>query len=190
MSGKEEIWARIEEVQLIVGKMVRYEIRPGRHEVEDLVQDGICAVLKQAHRYAPERASLTTFAHMVARSAILRIFQIEQQNNRKDGVNMLSLDAPVSKQGGSTKKTEIRLGDMIPSGEDMEGRVLTRYESERADELLEQIRDERIRHVIRSRYCEEPVVLNELADQLGVCRERIRQLESEGLRQLRRMMRV
>ncbi len=190
MSGKEEIWARIDEVQLIVGKLVRHDIRPGRHEVEDLVQDGICAVLKKAHRYDPERASLTTFAHIVARSAILRIFQVEQQENRKGGVNTLSLDAPVSKQGGSTKKTEIRLGDLIPSGEDMEGRVLTGYESERVEEMLDSIKDERIRHVIRSRYCEEPVILNELADQLGVCRERVRQLESEGLRQLRKMMRI
>jgi RNA polymerase primary sigma factor len=101
----------------------------------------------------------------------------------------LSLEAPIGDEGDLTR------GDLI--GDEMAGEAPSK-ESEASDlsDLLHAALDElhpRERQVLRLRFGLDrghERTLGEVGEELGVSRERIRQIEAEGLSKLRRMPRV
>lgn len=94
-----------------------------------------------------------------------------------------SLDSLLAMDDDSTT-----VGDMVPSGEDMEADVLERIQQEQLKELLWNMVDnlpEQQGMVLRKRFREQKS-LRAAGDDLGVTPERIRVIESTALRGLRR----
>jgi len=99
-----------------------------------------------------------------------------------------SIDAPFGEEGG-----HMSLGDLLPStGESAEegvgNRELREIFLEKVNEFLKQI-EERDRKIIDERIlAESPKTLQELGDELGLTRERVRQLEARTVSKLRDYM--
>jgi RNA polymerase sigma-32 factor len=98
----------------------------------------------------------------------------------------LSLDAPVQREEGSAT-----YGDFLASGgESAESQVadteLRRVFMEHVQTFSDGLTDPRDRRIIEARIlAEEPKTLQELGDEFGVTRERVRQLEARLLARLR-----
>lgn len=91
----------------------------------------------------------------------------------------LSLDAPVRSGEGESKPWL----EMMASDDDPTENLSTRQRREVIEQALERI-PERTRDVLRSRFWKDES-LAEIGRRLGLSRERIRQLEAEGLEMLR-----
>lgn len=105
---------------------------------------------------------------------------------RRLSENDLSLDAPVQREGGSAT-----YGDFLPSGgESAESQVadgeLRRVFMEHVHAFADTLTDPRDRRIVEERIlAEEPKTLQELGEEFGVTRERVRQLESRLVARLR-----
>jgi RNA polymerase sigma factor (sigma-70 family) len=97
---------------------------------------------------------------------------------------VVSLDSPVD-DGPKTR----RLEEVLPAtGNDPEGTVGSFEQIDRLREALDTLTDERQRYVLRRRYGlddGEPRTLAQVGQELGVSRERVRQIESDALQDLR-----
>ena len=95
----------------------------------------------------------------------------------------ISLDTPLLAGGDSASLGDLIRDDSVPELADS---VVRDAETTRFRESVEKL-PERIRHVLVRRYGldhEEPATLSELAAELGVSRERVRQLQNEAERNL------
>jgi RNA polymerase nonessential primary-like sigma factor len=97
-----------------------------------------------------------------------------------------SLDAPLDADPDST------LGDLLSDvASEVPETTATRHELERRVHVWLERLDERHRHVIERRFALEHqsyATLDELADELGLTRERVRQMQLEALKQLRQAL--
>lgn len=188
-SARDEIWRRADEVRLLVAKMVRRDIKHGVHEMDDLIQAGTLGVLERADRWDRERGSLATFVHHVAKTWLInKVFIVDTYDYEKANVLPLRLDAPVPRAKGNQSETP--MGELIPAQQNVEHDVLRRCEYEWALRYIDQMSDERMKDVLRSRFQDEPEGLEYIGARLGICKERVRQIETMGLRRLRKMMKV
>jgi len=111
---------------------------------------------------------------------------VEQVRDTKDALpDATSLNQPLSAEEGSSE-----VGDLIQDerSSDTAGEVLSEMETSGLAEAIETL-PERQRRVLVRRYGlddEKPATLAQLSDELGVSRERIRQLQKEAERMLRR----
>ena len=97
-----------------------------------------------------------------------------------------SLDAPLDADPDST------LGDLLSDiASEVPETTATRHELEQRVHVWLERLDERHRHVIERRFALEHqsyATLDELADELGLTRERVRQMQLEALKQLRQTL--
>jgi RNA polymerase sigma factor (sigma-70 family) len=89
------------------------------------------------------------------------------------------LDAPMLDGRASVAES---FADAAPSPLDV---LLSTERETQARELLEHV-PERTRIVLLERFSDEPRKLSEVAEQIGVCRERVRQIQRSGLAALRK----
>jgi RNA polymerase sigma factor (sigma-70 family) len=97
---------------------------------------------------------------------------------------VVSLDTPVD-DGPKTRRLEEMLASV---GTDPEERTVANQEVDWLRVALDELPDQRQRYVLRRRYGlddGEPRTLAQVGEELGVSRERVRQIESEALRDLR-----
>ncbi len=135
----------------------------------------ICEQLRQKYNREPLREEISRRLKL----PIERIAEIELWSQKK-----ASLEAPVGNEG------ESQLGDFIEGSEQSDTetnveKVLTR---ERVKQLFSSI-GEREKSVLDLRFGitdGKPHTLAEVADTLGVSRERVRQIEQEALKKLRK----
>jgi RNA polymerase primary sigma factor len=97
-----------------------------------------------------------------------------------------SLNQPLSSDDASSSE----LGEYVKDERvsDTPGKVIEEMEAEYLKEAIERL-PERVRYVLVRRYGLvglEPATLAELADELGVSRERVRQIQREALQRLKR----
>lgn len=171
---------------------------------EDYMQAGLEGVWAAQQRFNPERGNtFATFAVWWIRAKVYRLYQNEsttirypsghREKLRVEGkprpLGCASLNMPVSKGQGPHRDVEMQ--DLIP------GEYQCAHEGLEQKELSKMLRglvanlSERDRDIIENRLMPangEPLKLRELGEKYGVSRERIRQLEVEILRKLRRMM--
>jgi RNA polymerase primary sigma factor len=92
-----------------------------------------------------------------------------------------SLDKPLGDEG------DAKLGDLVPGEETTEEEVLVSLEEETLHRALAEL-PEREREVLKLRYgldgAAEPTSLEQIGRQLGLTRERVRQIESKALQRL------
>lgn len=188
-SGRQAIERRIDEVARIVGALVRREIKPGRHEIDDLIQDGVYGVLLHADSFDPKRGSLSTFATMTARHYLLGyVFVRDSYDKERVNVEAISLNQPLVRQRDG-RETDKQLIDLIPSGYDLEHDVLKRIDIENMWALIDAMSDDRMRRVLKMRYGEQ-LVIREIGIRLGITHQRVSQLEKEGIGKLNCLMRA
>lgn len=133
--------------------------------------------LTQALGRAPTAAELAQ-ALGTTEEQVAELEEIRQQP--------VSLDAPLPEQG--------RIADVVPDPAADPSAVLTRLFRERAD-LVSVLDDlaENERRVLRRRFGlegNEPETLEAIGRQLGLTRERVRQIEGSALRKLRALLRA
>jgi RNA polymerase primary sigma factor len=97
-----------------------------------------------------------------------------------------SLNQPV----GSDDASSSELGEFVKDERvsDTPGEVIGEMEAEYLKEAIERL-PERVRYVLVRRYGLvglEPATLAELADELGISRERVRQIQREAVQRLKR----
>lgn len=98
-------------------------------------------------------------------------------------------DAASLDQRVSSEETAPRLGDFVEDEQasEMAGEVLRAMETEHLREAVERLPN-RARHVIVRRYGLDdrtPATLAELGEELGITRERVRQLQNKGVKALK-----
>lgn len=180
---------------------------------EELIHTGYIAVVEAAEAYSPEQDA--TFVHFLsfylkkyfvpecaARSGIsLSIYGRANDARRKkqqgqelsfNEEKMLSfyyptsLNALVGNSGSGDKQDE--LGDFIPDPADdyadAEERIFQQQLHEALEAALVQLTENREK-TIRLRFYQN-LTLDEVAEKLGVTRERVRQIEEKALRDLRK----
>ena len=102
-----------------------------------------------------------------------------------DNSNLVSIDKQVGEDGDST------LSDFLPDeeSETPETRAIRRELREQLEYVMSNILDPRSLRIIRLRYgfeTGETMTLQQIADIIGVTRERVRQIESKSLRKMKR----
>ena len=100
-----------------------------------------------------------------------------------------SLDAPMSSDSESSSMIEVLADDFDDSPEDLVADAQIEHVRRQAiDKAVEQL-DPRERMIIEARaMSEDPKTLTELGEELGVSRERARQLEARGLGKMRQYL--
>ena len=187
--GRKAVEARIDEVQLIVGKLVRQGISAGRHETDDLIQEGVYAVLRNADHFDPKRGTIATFAWHVAKQWLIsRIFERDKLKKYEGRKLEVSLNTPVRTFRREYGR-ELLLGDLIPSGQDVEKEVQTRIDFERAAECMNRL-SRLEKHVISRMYLDrEPMRQGQIAREMGCSPQYVSQIKLGALDKLRWMMR-
>lgn len=114
----------------------------------------------------------------------LGIEQIREIHKNACMANITSLDAPVK----NLEEGEYTVGDVIPSGEDMEEDTLEQIQQKQVRTILWEYVDslpDRQPEVIRKRF-QDNMTLEEIGNEFGVRRESIRQQEARAMRELRK----
>ena len=188
-SGREAIEAKIDHVWLIVAKMVRTDINKGHHETDDLILEGVYAVLRNADHFDPKRGTIATFAWHVAKQWLSsRIFERDKLKKYEGREKEISLYAPVRTFRREYGR-EMVLGDIIPSKQNLEKEVENRIECERATRCMDKL-NELEKHVISRMYlADRPMMQSEIARELNVTPQYVSQIKLGALSKLRRMMR-
>jgi RNA polymerase primary sigma factor len=170
----------------------------GALEWDDLFQQGRLGLIAAAERWDPERGAFSTTAVLWIRNAIGRYVQNHArlvrlpvyELNRRYRAGTLTrehnvrLDAPAGIDSDSEHRT---VGESIPANDVGDPIEAIAAEQDRAavHVALEKL-PPNLAAVIRGRFFDERTLLD-LGQDSGLSRERIRQLESEGLEKLRSM---
>lgn len=131
----------------------------------------------QEHSREPSEAETAYFMG-------LSIEQVRDIHRNACMGNITSLDAPVK----NIEEGEYTVGDVIPSGEDMEGDTVDRLQQEQLKAVLWECVDSLPGHqpeVIRKRF-QENMTLTATGKAFGVRPEAIRQDENKAMRELRK----
>lgn len=122
---------------------------------------------------------------MVSEALDVREELVEEMEQRL-GSQEMSLDSRFQMEGEEGRSLTELLADDLPNQEEMMGEV--EYEEVRKQHLylaLDQLSDRERLIIERRRLIEEPQTLSEIGKELGITRERVRQLEARALRKLR-----
>ncbi|MFO0913668.1 MAG: sigma-70 family RNA polymerase sigma factor [Pirellulales bacterium] len=147
-----------------------------RNAFDDLLSDGMMALLRAVEKFDFTRGfRFSTYATMVVRRHICR--QVKQNHKLRSRFVTGAMD--------DMDPAESTDGAQTPAGEATSGTV-----SSLLGELLSTL-DEREQFIIRRRFSFDVAprkqTLSFLAAELGVCKERVRQLEQRALRKLRNL---
>jgi RNA polymerase sigma factor (sigma-70 family) len=151
----------------------RYNLDP-----DEVFQECAVRLLRYAPRYQSWRGKPTTWASCVIRSTVARLVDVR---NRKGEI-------PASRRVSINLHDELARGlsdhrspsPLSVAGEREESRAM----STRLAAALEAL-PPRLRRIVEARFlASEPLTLGELGQELGITRERVRQLEAKALRMM------
>jgi RNA polymerase sigma factor (sigma-70 family) len=170
----------------------------GSLDLEDLVQAGVLGMMRATQTYDPELGAWSTYAVQWIRQSVARTIQnescavrvpvhVQAQRYRRGervGPRVGSLDAPLC-PGSTTSRLDATpdlaaLAAAADSTDHAHYRHLT-------ETLLADVKglDRRDREILRLRFADDPQTLTQVAERLGISRERVRQLERNALVKLR-----
>lgn len=204
--GREPLLSREEETRLarlarggdraarhrLVSANLRFVVSIARHyqgrglPIADLVNEGNLGLLKAVERFDASRGvRFVSYAHWWVRRAIVEALRRESGLPTGDGkiARPVSLDEPLGVRGANTLQ-EVLADDRHPPPERRLLRLALRQSLEAS--LVDV--PERERSVLRRYFgldAERPESLDSIARDLGITRERARQLKERGLARLR-----
>ena len=132
------------------------------------------------------KSSLASFAKLLAERLNVKESEVVEMSQRMDNWDV-SLEAPVRNDSEDEQKS------FLPSdGPGIEEMVASQQMRERLGEVLAAIDDklnEKERMILQARLLtDEPKTLQTIADEFGISRERVRQIEANLLKKLRRQL--
>lgn len=122
---------------------------------------------------------------MVAEALDVKVELVEEMEQRL-GAQEMSLDSRYQMEGEEGRSLTEMLADDVPNQEDIIGKA--EFEAVRKRHLeaaLQQLSDRERLIIYRRRLIEDTQTLSEIGKELGITRERVRQLEARALRKLR-----
>ena len=158
--------------------------------LDDLVSEGSVGLVKAAGKYDPARGvHFASFAAPYIRRQIEKVLQQESPERRVESRNNgehRSLDAPLG------AKPNVSLLSILVDGNapETDGRVYSALHEEAAEKAVQDL-NERERQVVTAFYGlgQESLTLQEIADEMGLKRERVRQIRNQALRHMRKTWR-
>ena len=158
--------------------------------LDDLVSEGSVGLVKAAGKYDPARGvHFASFAAPYIRRQIEKALQQESPERRVESRNNgehRSLDAPLG------AKPNVSLLSILVDGNapETDGRVYSALHEEAAEKAVQDL-NERERQVVTAFYGlgQESLTLQEIADEMGLKRERVRQIRNQALRHMRKTWR-
>lgn len=155
--GREEIFRRIDEVRklvgFVVGRQMRLNDRRRFYEEDDLIQEGLCGVIANAHRFDPARGSFSTFVCKAAWTWIVNYVytpDARQKHIPRDLID--SLDKIIAHS--NKDRSVMRLGDILGSAENVEAQIVSEDFAEYLAGIMESDLSEVYRDVLRLCYWE------------------------------------
>jgi RNA polymerase primary sigma factor len=143
---------------------------------DDLVSDGNLALIRSVEKFNYELGNrFSTYATYAIQRAVFRAISQRRLRNRRFITEDTGLDAAV---------------------DDEETKVLNTLQISSLHELLEEMfaeLDAREQHIVRKRFGfddSEPKSFKELGDEMGVCKERVRQIQTRAIGKLLTMARA
>lgn len=166
--------------------------------MEDFDQEAFFVVQRAAQNYDPEKGMFTSFLSYYVQAQIGRVVRgehcrlVETSEGKRVQVSenplnaCTSLDAPLDAddEGSSTRGDIIEDPAASAEMQSAEDEVYTEELHAALEEALSKL-PERTAHVLRRRYYDQQT-LQAIGDELGVCRDRARQIEWKGIRELRK----
>ncbi len=147
--------------------------------IEDLIQEGAVGLMNAARKFDPRRGTrFSTYAHYWIRQAILRALRLNRLIHVPEGALL------AGERGPKVNSLDAYAEDLEPADRPHPNAPAgLRDDLEAAIDLL----PVRLRLVLEARFLTPPgLTLDELGSALRVSRERVRQLEAEGLRRAAR----
>ncbi len=131
-----------------------------------------------------EQAGFTPETRLLAESLDVKeqdVVDMEQRLSQSD----LSLDTPVRDEAGSASLGELMAGSDAPADQTVGDRRMRDQFRRHVERFSEELA-EREQRILRARIlAEDPLTLQELGDEFGLTRERVRQLEKKIVSRLR-----
>lgn len=128
--------------------------------------------------------------HAVKRSQVAKALNVKEElveeMEQRLGAQEVSLDSRYHMEGEEGRSLKEVLADDVPNQEEVMGEA--EYEHTRKNHLysaLDRLSEREQLIVKRRRLIEDPQTLSEIGKELGITRERVRQLEARALRKLR-----
>tara|TARA_Y100000034_G_C6852359_1_gene386824 strand:- start:138 stop:947 length:810 start_codon:yes stop_codon:yes gene_type:complete len=167
-------------------------------EHEDLVNAGNVSVIEGFEKYDPSRASVSTFVIYKAKAGMqkcaidnLPYGHKHHKRNGKEVPNNLSIDelTNISNEGTFPNK-ELERDFLSHPAEQDEVIALNEWESIMREHLCKL--DPREERILRQRFGlrVEEYTLEEIGLELGISRERVRQIEEKGLKKIKRSLQL
>ncbi len=163
----------VEQVFAWVHRLAHRAARVHGLDVEDLSQEIFLHILRYGRSFNPERSAPTTWTAYAARSVILTL--LRRRERQRSRLPFASLDAVL----------DLGFDQGCPRTSEPSTIATEREEHDQVEELHEALSalPERLRFVILGRFGidGERRTLASLGEELGLTRERVRQLQEEGL---------
>ena len=155
--------------------------------LDDLISEGSIGLVKAASKYDPTRGlHFASFAVVYIRrqieKALLRESPERHVESRSNGQHR-SLDAPLG------AKPNVSLLSILVDGNapEADGRVYSAVQEQAVEQALQEL-NERERQVVIAYFGlgQEPQTMQEIALEMGLRRERVRQIRNQALRRMRK----
>jgi RNA polymerase sigma factor (sigma-70 family) len=162
---------------------------PGiEYERDDMIQDAMLRIVADAKRFDPSKGSWSTFVYSLAQLSVHSKLQADRCKCRSPEGGIRSLDEVIW-TNSHRYGLEIRLMDRIADPTDYEAKCVADFEAAALYEAMDALPNERMRRVVQARWLTgEKQTLKQLAAELNVSRERVRQIEESAFRFLRKEM--
>lgn len=165
-------------LRFVVSIARQYSQKTDEVSIDDLISEGNIALIAAAKKWNPDKGS--RFISYASHGVKYAIQQAIPQTDSK-----ITLDAPIHPGQTNTR------GDMIKAGRPMTDDGVENDENSSSTVVALRYLSDREKHIIRHYYgigTDETMSMAEIASEMGLKRERVRQIRKTAERKMRRMM--
>ena len=169
----------ISNLRFVVSIARQYSQKTDDVSIDDLISEGNIALIAAEKKWNPDNGS--RFISYASHGVKHAIQQAIPQTDR-----MITLDAPIHPGQTNTR------GDMIKAGRPMTDDGAENVDNSSSTVIALRYLNDREKHIIRHYYgigTDETMTMTEIASEMGLKRERVRQIRKTAERKMRRIMR-